>query len=502
MADLGFSAKRIVSVLILAAMAFGVSVSAFINAAAEDSVAGMVCLGNQSRPASTTGPTPTAAQLDTTYTSAQLDYQVVIPNVPAYLWHHGCGPTAAGMVIGYWDYIGFDELVAGDASSQRDNPDVNEMIAGQEHYEDYSSPLDTFRQILPDKSELGGAHSDNCLGDWMRTSWSIDMMPYGWSYFDMVDDAFTGYTNWLAAGYVPQTEEIFWGGVMWPSFCEEIDAGHPVVFLVDSNKDGWTDHFVPAFGYGEVQGVRMYACYTTWDTKTHWYEFGPMTTKTPFGIYGAILFSLGHLGSSPPAADFTVTPEHAIVGWEVELDASMSWDAESPDELTFRWDWEGDGTWDTQWTPDKTATHIYQSPGAYAVKLEVKDAAGQTDVDYARLLVSSANSEERTTSVTVVKTPGVNSGPVTWRFTPIFDGYCFAWIESYGFKSLVLEVYDLTLGAKVFHWNVKFGTYDGFPSGFAVSDWLWMVDGHEYKIVAQDFEGRPGSMANIHTVQF
>ena len=27
----------------------------------------------------------------------------LIPDVPSYIWHHGCGPTAAGMIIGYWN---------------------------------------------------------------------------------------------------------------------------------------------------------------------------------------------------------------------------------------------------------------------------------------------------------------------------------------------------------------------------------------------------------------
>ena len=36
---------------------------------------------------------------------------VTISDVPSYKWYHGCGPTAAGMIIGYWDAHGYDNLI-------------------------------------------------------------------------------------------------------------------------------------------------------------------------------------------------------------------------------------------------------------------------------------------------------------------------------------------------------------------------------------------------------
>ena len=38
--------------------------------------------------------------------------------VPSYLWRHGCGPTAVGMVIGYYDILGYDDLIPGSAVTQ------------------------------------------------------------------------------------------------------------------------------------------------------------------------------------------------------------------------------------------------------------------------------------------------------------------------------------------------------------------------------------------------
>jgi len=38
--------------------------------------------------------------------------QVEIPNVPNYSYYEGCGPTAGGMIIGYWDAHGGPNLPA------------------------------------------------------------------------------------------------------------------------------------------------------------------------------------------------------------------------------------------------------------------------------------------------------------------------------------------------------------------------------------------------------
>ena len=126
--------------------------------------------------------------------------QVVIGGVPGYLWRHGCGPTAAGMVIGYWDGNGYSALVAGSATTQ--TTEVNQMIASgngdDTHYSDYSLPIDNESTgRLPDASYYGGAHASHCLADFMRTSWYTEWCLYGWSYMSFVDDSFRSYVTWV-----------------------------------------------------------------------------------------------------------------------------------------------------------------------------------------------------------------------------------------------------------------------------------------------------------------
>ena len=38
------------------------------------------------------------------------DGPVLLENVPAYDWYHGCGPTAAASIIGYYDMQGYSNL--------------------------------------------------------------------------------------------------------------------------------------------------------------------------------------------------------------------------------------------------------------------------------------------------------------------------------------------------------------------------------------------------------
>ena len=213
----------------------------------------------------------------------QGDAQSVIAGVPAYDWYRGCGPTAAGMVVGYWDMNGFPNLITGDSSTQ--TTDVNSAIASAEHWNDYSLPLDdTGTGILADKSTLGGAHASNSIGDWMQTSWSATNNYYGWSRYTHVDDAIDDYANSRGyAGFTTRNET--WGAFTWTDYVTEIDSGRPMVFLVDTNGDGDTDHFVTAIGYDNLLG--RYACYNTWNDSVHWYDFAGKAVGQLWGIHGA-----------------------------------------------------------------------------------------------------------------------------------------------------------------------------------------------------------------------
>lgn len=85
-------------------------------------------------------------------------------------------------------------------------------------------------------------------------------------------------------------------------------------------------------------------------------------------------------GNSPPTAYFTVSPASGLTTTNFAFDASGCTDNEDPvNNLQVRWDFDGDGTWDTDWNTDKTQSHQYSSEADYTAKLEVKDSGGLID---------------------------------------------------------------------------------------------------------------------------
>lgn len=241
---------------------------------------------------STSGPFP-PMQMAEEYAVQELDYEVIIAGVPAYKWKNGCGPTAAGMVIGYWDIRGFDDLVSGDAETQTTS--VNNMISSAGNYNDYCIPKDySPNPLLSDQSEQPpeNRHPDDSVADFMKTSQSFYYNYYGWSWFSDMDDGLKNYALSVSPYYEPNVENVSWASFTWQRFRSEIDAGRPVIFLIDRDGDVQTDHFVTAIGYGQRYGVPMYACFNTWDMNIHWYEFAGMDSGQVYGIYGATTFFL------------------------------------------------------------------------------------------------------------------------------------------------------------------------------------------------------------------
>ncbi|MBN2809375.1 MAG: hypothetical protein JXR80_07765 [Deltaproteobacteria bacterium] len=237
--------------------------------------------------------------------------------IPAYNWRHGCGPTAVGMVIGYWDGHGYPELYPGDASTQ--TAEVDQLIAsggeinapnpaGHEgNCEDYCLPNDEVGALQTDAYITAGRvpHADNSIADWMFTSRSTYPcgaslgQKYGWSCSNAISDAFVSYVNSRCDSYTPSSNEYFWRddtGADWDGnwniLKAEIDGGRPMVFLVDSNGDGGTDHFVAIVGYRLNDGHYEYACKDTWNVATRWERLREMSNAYGWGVGYAYSFSL------------------------------------------------------------------------------------------------------------------------------------------------------------------------------------------------------------------
>ena len=91
----------------------------------------------------------------------------------------------------------------------------------------------------------------------------------------------------------------------------------------------------------------------------------------------------------PPIAKLRASCPYGNVTTQFYYDAWSSIDDRIiPSDLEIRWDFEGDGTWDTPYTKEKTIFHQFQAPGTYNTILQVRDDDSQMSTDFVKLIVS------------------------------------------------------------------------------------------------------------------
>jgi hypothetical protein len=202
---------------------------------------------------------------------------IVLDEMPAYDWYHGCAPTAAAMLLAYWDLhvdSRFFDAEGWDEISLTAN--VAEQISSAAHNARYDPLRDVW--TLPDPP-------DTSLADFLHTSEGT--LGFGSTWLSQVDPGIEGYTAWR--GHPLDADSLSFGAVSRNDIVVEIDAGRPMLFHVDSDGNGSVDHTMAVLGYEDrgAEGL-WYGSYTTWreDETVEWFPFRPMTAGDAFGVYG------------------------------------------------------------------------------------------------------------------------------------------------------------------------------------------------------------------------
>lgn len=167
-----------------------------------------------------------------------------------------------------------------------------------------------------------------------------------------------------------------------------------------------------------------------------------------------------------PIACVESSPSAGSLSTRFTFDASCSVDVDTATrDLEARWDWTGDGTYDTSWSSSLSSAHIYSTIGDKTPTVEIRDAEGNTATASTNVHVSnppdacfSVSPSSGTTSTTFQVDAGCSSDDLTsksslmvrWDWTS--DGtYDTSWTtaktasHSYnggGTKNIKLQVQD------------------------------------------------------------
>lgn len=203
-----------------------------------------------------------------------------------YDWWYGCSPTSAGMVMGYYDRLGYGNLVPAVQterlpSDSAGNP-IHDIIASAGHINDFYS-----RGYLGENDDLPGPplRSFDSLADFMGTSQdaygNVNGSTTFWNFIDgsrMYDSdilalgdfysnssgmygirEFVEYSGYRVASLFNQYVYGYHGntrGFTFDDYIAEIDAGRPVIIHVEGHS---------MYGYGYDPAASEVLLYDTWN---------------------------------------------------------------------------------------------------------------------------------------------------------------------------------------------------------------------------------------------
>lgn len=171
--------------------------------------------------------------------------------------------------------------------------------------------------------------------------------------------------------------DTIWNDVSWN---DSVPAGTSVAVKVASSADGSTWSAWENTSNGVALGA----------TPDGQYLRVEVTLRILSGDVSPILYDLtihGTPANEPPVADAD-GPYNNTENSPITFDGSGSYDPDG-DSLEYRWDFDNDGTFDTEWSSDATAFFNWCDDYTGIVTLEVRDPAGLTSTDMTDVTVTN-----------------------------------------------------------------------------------------------------------------
>jgi Ca2+-binding RTX toxin-like protein len=191
----------------------------------------------------------------------------------------------------------------------------------------------------------------------------------------------------------PNLDDAAWTDGAGDSHFTDAGEGHTDNYEDPANEE--VDSRYPAVA---IPWRFRYDCLTFDVTSMTGEDVGP--DAAPGNLEGDVEFQMGQgcapfdygyaggpeLDNLKPTARIDARPKNPKVGQAVTFDGSASFDdKQTPSQLSYAWDFDGDGTFEGS---GRSTKHAYDEPGSYPATLRVTDAGGLTDLANTTIVVT------------------------------------------------------------------------------------------------------------------
>lgn len=197
-----------------------------------------------------------------------------------------CAPDSIAMLLGYWDvHNGYSSLFPGPFLGS--SPGNGQYLTSNANVQSVINTL---------------AGPNYCNTDYSSGTAINNVIPSIKNYAAL----FGGY-NFNASLITPSSISS-----AESTLANNINAGNPMIFYIDSNGDGIVDHLAPVFGYETIGANSYYATYTSEDESPIWILFQKVKSGNIGGVYQEIQIT-------PQATPEPTTLSLAILGGALSL---------------------------------------------------------------------------------------------------------------------------------------------------------------------------------------